>query len=187
MKFLSAMKELIITLVLAILIAMVLKYFIIDSCKILSESMASTLNTNDRILVFKLAYKFEEPERGDIIIFQPPEEMDEGTDFIKRIIGLPGETVEVVANDGVYINGVYLEEPYIKEIPTYDFGPVTVPENCYIVFGDNRNRSADSHYWSYPYITFEDIDGKAILRYFPFTDFSLFKSMDYANEDFISQ
>lgn len=187
MKFLSAMKELIITLVLAILIAMVLKYFIIDSCKILSESMATTLNTGDRILVFKLAYKFEEPERGDIIIFEPPAEMDEGTDFIKRVIGLPGETVEVKANDGVYINGVFLDEPYITEIPNYDFGPVTVPDDCYIVFGDNRNRSADSHYWSNPYITFEDIDGKAILRYFPFADFSLFKSVEYDNEDSISQ
>ncbi|MGN0963512.1 MAG: signal peptidase I [Clostridia bacterium] len=179
MKFLSALKELVITFVLAVLIAIILKFFIIDSCKILSESMASTLNTNDRIIVFKLAYSFEEPERGDIIIFEPPAEMDEGADFIKRIIGLPGETVEVRAGEGVYINGEFLEEPYIEEIPNYDFGPVTVPENSYIVFGDNRNRSADSHYWSYPYITFDDIDGKAILRYFPFNDMTLFRSVDY--------
>lgn len=179
MKFLSALKELAVTLILAVLIAMVLKFFIIDSCKILSESMVSTLNVGDRILVFKLAYKFEDPERGDIIIFEPPAEMDEGVDFIKRIIGLPGETVEVKADEGVYINGELLNEPYINEIPEYDFGPVTVPEGNYIVLGDNRNRSADSHYWSYPYITFEDIDGKALLRYFPFNDMTLYKTVKY--------
>lgn len=179
MKFFSALKELVVTLVLAVLIAMILKFFIVDSCKILSESMATTLNVGDRILVFKLAYHFEEPERGDIIIFQPPAEMDEGVDFIKRIIGLPGETVEVRADEGVYINGSLLNEPYINEIPNYNFGPVTVPENGYIVFGDNRNRSADSHYWSYPFITFDDIDGKAILRYFPFNDMTVFKSLEY--------
>lgn len=179
MKFLSALKELVVTLVLAIVIAAVLKFFIIDSCRILSESMASTLVTNDRIIVFKLAYHFEEPERGDIIIFEPPEEMDEGADFIKRIIGLPGEIVEVKAGEGVYINGSFLEESYINEIPSYNFGPVTVPENSYIVFGDNRNRSADSHYWSYPFISFEDIDGKALFRYFPFTDITAFKTMEY--------
>ena len=179
MKFLSALKELVVTLVLAIVIAVILKFFIIDSCRILSESMASTLNTNDRIIVFKLAYYFEEPERGDIIIFEPPAEMDEGADFIKRIIGLPGETVEVKSGIGVYINGEFIEEPYINEIPNYDFGPVTVPENNYIVFGDNRNRSADSHYWSYPYITFDDIDGKALFRYFPFTDITAFKALEY--------
>lgn len=183
MKFLSAMKELLVTLVLAVVIAAVLKFFIIDSCRILSESMASTLKTGDRIIVFKLSYYFEEPERGDIIIFEPPAEMDEGADFIKRIIGLPGETVEVKAGEGVYINGEFLEEPYIKEIPAYDFGPVTVPENSYIVLGDNRNRSADSHYWSYPYITFEDIDGKALFRYFPFADMTVFKTPEYGNEN----
>ena len=116
MKFLSAMKELVVTLILAVVIAAILKFFIVDSCRILSESMASTLNTGDRIIVFKLSYLFEEPERGDIIIFEPPAEMDEGADFIKRIIGLPGETVEVRSGEGVYINGEFLEESYINEI-----------------------------------------------------------------------
>ena len=179
MKFLSAMKELVVTLILAVVIAAILKFFIVDSCRILSESMASTLNTGDRIIVFKLSYLFEEPERGDIIIFEPPAEMDEGADFIKRIIGLPGETVEVRSGEGVYINGEFLEESYINEIPSYDFGPVTVPENSYIVFGDNRNRSADSHYWSYPFISFEDIDGKALFQYFPFTDMKIYKTVEY--------
>ena len=179
MKFLSAMKELVVTLILAVVIAAILKFFIVDSCRILSESLASTFNTGDRIIVFKLSYLFEEPERGDIIIFEPPAEMDEGADFIKRIIGLPGETVEVRSGEGVYINGEFLEESYINEIPSYDFGPVTVPENSYIVFGDNRNRSADSHYWSYPFISFEDIDGKALFKYFPFTDMTVYKTVEY--------
>lgn len=179
MKFLSALKELITTLLIAIVIAFVLKFFIVDSCKILSESMSATLSTNDRIIVFKLAYKFEEPQRGDIIIFEPPEEMNEGTDFIKRIIGLPGEQVEVCSGEGVYINGSLISEPYIKEVPMYDFGPVLVPENSYIVFGDNRNCSADSHYWSYPFISFDDIDGKAVLQYFPFNNMTVFKDPEY--------
>ena len=179
MKFLSGLKDFFITLLIAVVIAAVLKFFIVDSCKLLSESIASTLNTGDRIIVFKLAYRFGDPERGDIIIFDPPAEMDEGTDFIKRIIGLPGEVVEVRAGEGVYINGTFLEEPYIEEIPQYDFGPVTVPDECYIVFGDNRNRSADSHYWSYPFITVDDIDGKTICRYFPFDEMKIFHTEGY--------
>ncbi len=179
MKFLSALKEFLITFLLAVIIAVILKFFIVDSCKLLSDSMATTLNTGDRIIVFKLAYKFGDPERGDIIIFDPPAEMDEGTEFIKRIVGLPGDVVEVKANDGVYINGEFLEESYITEIPNYDFGPVTVPEGNYIVFGDNRNRSADSHYWSYPFITFDDIDGKAVCRYFPFNAMTTYPTVEY--------
>lgn len=179
MKILSAIKEILVTLILAVLIAVVLKCFILDSCKILSESMADTLNTGDRVIVFKLSYLFEDPERGDIIIFDPPNEMDQGKDFIKRIIAVPGEVVEIRSGEGVYINGVLLEEPYIKEIPEYDFGPVTVPAESLFVLGDNRNRSADSHYWSYPFISFDDVDGKALLQYFPLNDIKLYHAVKY--------
>ncbi|MEE0776539.1 MAG: signal peptidase I [Bacillota bacterium] len=171
-KFFSAVKELLVTLVVAILIAMVLKFFILDSCKILSGSMEPTLVKDDRILVFKLSYVFGEPQRGDIIIFDPPKEVDEGVEYIKRVIGLPGETIEI--KEGmVYIDGEPYEEDYIAEKPTYTFGPVTVPEGEYFVLGDNRNRSADAHVWTYPFISLDDIQSKAICQYYPFSEIGL--------------
>ncbi len=171
-KIFGAIKELLITLIIAVLIAMVLKFFIIDSCKILSGSMEPTLVKDDRILVFKLAYVFGEPQRGDIIIFDPPDEVDQGVEYIKRIIGLPGDTIEV-SNGMIYINGEPYEEDYIAEEPTYEFGPVTVPEGEYFVLGDNRNRSADAHVWSYPFISLDDIQAKAICQYYPFNEMEL--------------
>lgn len=168
-KVFSAIKDIGLTLLIAVVIAVVLKFFIIDSCKILSGSMIPTLNVDDRILVSKISTHFKEPKRGDIIIFQPPEEVDEGVDFIKRVIGLPGETVEV--KDGyVYINGKAIKEDYLAEQPNYTFGPVTVPEGQYLVLGDNRNNSADSHRWSYPFISKDDIDAYALFKYYPFND-----------------
>ncbi len=171
-KFLGFLKDTVVTLVIAVAIAFLLKYFIIDSCKVLSSSMYPTLQVDDRILVFKQAYLFGEPQRGDIIVFAPPAELDQGIDYIKRLIGLPGDAIEVKDNT-LFINGEAQTEPYIAELPIYEFGPVTVPEGEYLVLGDNRNLSMDSHEWNYPFITFEDIDAKAILIYFPFQRFTM--------------
>jgi signal peptidase I len=103
------------------------------------------------------------PQRGDIIVLHPP--TGDTTDYIKRIIAFPGETVQIKQNDGVYINGVRLKEPYIKEKPDYNYGPYQVPSQHVFVLGDNRNDSSDSHLWG-P-LKMSDIVGKAWISYWP--------------------
>ena len=121
-----------------------------------------------RLIGSRLAYKHELPQRFDMIIFKFPD--DESQLFIKRVIGLPGETVNII--DGkVYINDSEepLDDSYTKEIPNaVNFGPYYVPSNSYFVMGDNRNNSYDSRYWIHTYVTEDQILGKAIFRYFPF-------------------
>lgn len=124
-------------------------------------SMNPTLQNGEYILVNRLAYKTGQPERGDIIVFSYP--ADEGQDLIKRVIGLPGETVAI--GDGVVtINGQELQEPYIAQDPVY-FGEWTVPEGYLFVLGDNRNDSRDSHQWGL--LPLENVIGKSVLIYWP--------------------
>ena len=109
---------------------------------------------------------FDDPERFDIVIFKYPD--DESQRFIKRVIGLPGETVEI-REGKVYINGsdTPLDDSFTPETPVGNFGPYTIPEGCYFMLGDNRNNSRDSRMWDNPYVKKEKILGKAVLRYFP--------------------
>jgi len=124
-------------------------------------SMNPTLQNGEYVLVNRLAYKTGEPQRGDIIVFSFP--LDQKQDLIKRIIGLPGETI-TVRNGEVLINGEKLEEPYIAQSPIYS-GEWTVPDGQLFVLGDNRNDSKDSHQWNY--LPVENIIGKALLIYWP--------------------
>ena len=131
-----------------------------------SESMEPTVMTGDRVFGNRLAYLFGDPQRFDIVIFRYPD--DESQLFIKRIIGLPGETVEII--DGkVYIDGseTPLDDSFTPETPTGNYGPYTVPENCYFMLGDNRNNSKDSRFWQNTYVERDKILGKAVLKYFP--------------------
>ena len=109
-------------------------------------------------------YDFNEPERGDIVIFKYPD--DESVDYLKRIIGLPGETVEIISGK-VYINGELLDEPYLSEEPTGDYGPYQVPEDSYFMLGDNRAVSKDSRYWHNTYVKKDKIIAKAFVMYWP--------------------
>ncbi len=158
--------------VVAFVIAYILTHFIIINCKVPTGSMLDTIQLTDRIIGSRLAYINSSPERGDIIIFPAPD--DNSKIYIKRVIGLPGETVEV--KDGrVYINGSDepLDEPYLNEdylVGSKDFGPYTVPEGCYFMLGDHRNNSADSRVWTNTCVKEEDIMGKALFIYYPFKD-----------------
>ncbi|MDD3186424.1 MAG: signal peptidase I [Anaerostipes sp.] len=140
--------------------------FVIVNASIPSGSMESTIMTHDKLIALRTTYWFNDPERGDIIIFKYPENEKEW--YIKRVIALPGETVQV--KDGkVYINHskTPLKESYIKEEPVDDFGPYKVPENGYFVMGDNRNNSNDARYWNVHYVKRDEVIGKAYFRYYP--------------------
>lgn len=155
-------------LVTAAAIAFVLNTFIIANSKVPSGSMENTIMTGDRIIGSRLAYLFDDPERGDIVIFKHPTGPgNEMTTLVKRVIGLPGETVDI--KDGnVYINGEKLDEPYLKEPmdPEEEFH-VVVKEGCYLMLGDNRNNSADARSWSEPNVSKDEIMAKVYFRYFP--------------------
>lgn len=145
-------------------IALLINHFVIINAHVPTESMENTINVNDRLIGFRLAYLFREPERGDIIIFKYPD--DESQIFIKRIIGIPGDRVEIV--EGVlYLNDRPVYEKYIKEKMFGNYGPYDVPENCYFVLGDNRNVSEDSRFWENTYVSREQILAKAWFRYSP--------------------
>ena len=134
--------------------------------------MENTIIPGDRLIGNRLAYLSSGPERGDIIIFYYPDNEEET--YVKRVIGLPGDTVRI-ENAQVFINEeeTPLEEPYLKEEWTVATGPYTfeVPEGCYFVMGDNRNDSWDARYWTNTYVAEEKILGKAIFTYWPFRDF----------------
>ncbi|MCI9501316.1 MAG: signal peptidase I [Hungatella sp.] len=156
-------------LVIASLIAFVLNRFIIANSRVPSASMENTIMTHDRVIGSRLSYYFTDPKRGDIIIFYFPDDITEKTYYVKRIIGMPGETVDI--RDGhVYINGsdTPLDEPYIREeMETPVELHYEVPEGCYFMLGDNRNYSADSRFWHNTYVKREKIVAKVLFRYFP--------------------
>lgn len=160
------------TLGLSVILALGIRTFVAEARYIPSGSMEPTLEINDRLVVEKISYHLNPPERGDIIVFWPPEslfpEEEQRKDaFIKRVIGLPGDMVEV--RDGtVFVNEVPLEEDYIKTAPNYVWGPETVPPESYLVLGDNRNSSFDSHAWEPDsFVPQENIIGKAVVRFWP--------------------
>ena len=146
--------------------------FVGQRTEVEGASMENTLHNGDNLIVDKLSYRFHDPERFDIIVF--PFQFQDNTYYIKRIIGLPGETVTI--RDGkVYINDSTesLRDDFCPETPVGDFGPYEVPEGCYFMLGDNRNVSKDSRYWLNPYVEKDKIIGKAFLRYWPLNKISL--------------
>ncbi|MGN6711139.1 signal peptidase I [Anaerocolumna jejuensis] len=153
-------------ILLALVISFVLNHYVIVSAEVTSGSLENTVMVGDRIIASRLSYHFHEPQRGDIIVFKFPD--DESQEYLKRIIGLPGETINI--KDGkVYINDskTPLKEDYLKETPTGDYGPYTVPEDSYFLMGDNRNISFDSRFWKHTFADKEEIIGKAEFRYYP--------------------
>ena len=169
-------------------VTFLLELFVIVNAIIPSASMEPTIMTRDHIFGNRLAYHFREPERYDIIIFRYPD--NEKQLFIKRIIGLPGDTVEI--RDGeVYINGsseplydgfcAIPDSTELNEARTHLSNPFVVPEGCYFVLGDNRTNSKDSRYWKNPFVARDKILGEAVFRYWPPNKISVIKR--YRAED----
>jgi len=170
------------SIVIAVVMALIIKAFVIQAFKIPSGSMIPTLKIGDHILVNKFIYgtklpftdriiiPLKRPNRGDIIVFKFPD--DEKKDFIKRVIGLPGDIVEIKGKK-VYINGSPIDDSYAVHSdpmlypsgiqPRDNFGPLTVPQDSYFVMGDNRDFSLDSRYWGF--VKLNKIKGKAFIIY----------------------
>jgi signal peptidase I len=162
-------------IIFVVVFVLLLNNFIIINAKIPSPSMEKTIMKGDQLFGNRLAYRFGDPKRLDIIIFKFPD--DESQLFIKRVIGLPGDKIDIV--DGkIYINDgkTALEENYLpEEMEDGTWGPYTVPEDSYFVLGDNRNDSRDSRYWQNTFVYKDQILGKAGLRYFPLNKIGFIK------------
>lgn len=153
------------TVGLSLVFAFGIRTLVAEPRYVASGSMLPTLEINDRLMVDKLSYRWSNPERGDIIVFSPPEALKQrniNDTLIKRVIGLPGEKVEI-QRGRVYINDRLLPEKYIAENLSYQWGPVTVPSNSYLVMGDNRDHSYDSRSWGF--VPRNNIIGKAVIRF----------------------
>lgn len=186
-SFLAELPGLLLT---ALVIAVLIKTFLLQPFWIPSESMVPTIEVNDRVMVNKLAYKVGEPERGDIVVFRDPRqpELEESLpeavirsvleavgvrtrgrdDLIKRVIGLPGETVEISGNT-VLVNGAAIDEPYLTELFMADEGPFLVGTGEVFVMGDNRNASFDSR--RFGPIQMDDLIGEAFVTIWPIAHF----------------
>ena len=166
----SWLRETVETVVWAFILAMIIRTFVVQAFWIPSGSMIPTLEIQDRVLVAKFWNLFFEPKRGSLYVFKYP--LDRDRDFVKRVIGVPGDLVDI-KNGIVYINGEPTEEPYVKNHDRYSMRannifpkvPFTVPEDKYFMLGDNRSNSQDSRYWGFASI--EDMRGPVFFRYWP--------------------
>jgi signal peptidase I len=157
-------KEWIIVVITAIISVIIIRAFILDSRIVPTESMVPSIQPGDRLFVEKITPRFKGLERGEVVVFVPPASSELKEDLIKRLIGLPGDTVEV--KDGkLYVNDVAKNEPYLAEPMDYTFHKVKVPEGKMFVMGDNRNRSLDSHEWGFADI--KSVKGSALNTYWP--------------------
>ena len=161
-------KDWIVSIAIAVVLALGIRYFIVELYLVDGPSMRPTLQSAERLVVNKFIYRFRAPERGEILVFRYPR--DPSRDFIKRVIAVPGDTIEI--KDGrVYVNSTILNEPYILSKTRGDYPLATVPEGHIFVMGDNRNNSEDSRFADVGFVPYELIKGKAILVFWPFSRF----------------
>jgi len=165
------LKSLIKDIIIAVILAAAILYFVRPTI-VKQTSMVPTLNPNDYLLIYKQAYRSSDPERGDIIVFQSELEDEDGSDklLIKRVIGLPGDTI-TIKDDMVYINGEAYEEDYLNDgITPGDIEDLEIPDGQYFCMGDNRVSSVDSRDPEVGLIDRDTIMGKAIIRLFPLNE-----------------
>lgn len=205
-KSIAILKEIIETAVFVIIMVIIIRFFIGEIRWIPSASMRPTLIEKDRIFVERLSRFFSAPQRGDIIVFYPPE-TEIKTDalsiftrlvglgckdiaYIKRVVGVPGDEFEIKelvnGEHKVYINNIQIDEPYIMSSDDYPFcsanmqcGPITIPEGHYFMMGDNRGNSQDSRYWGL--LPKERVIGKALFRFWPIPRTHIFSRPQYDN------
>jgi signal peptidase I len=159
----TALRELVETILITLVIYAVIRTFLFENYRVVGQSMDPTLADDQFLVVNKLGYRLYDPQRGDIIVFRDPR--DDDRKLIKRIVGLPGETVET-GNRGVFIDGELLEEPYLLASANRNDGEsVSIPAEHYYVLGDNRGNSSDSRSWGT--LPDDEIVGKAWLTYWP--------------------
>ena len=170
----------VISLILYIAVALVITFLLIkyvgQRTVVDGQSMEPTLYNNDNLIVDKISYRFKDPERFDIIVF--PYQYKDDTYYIKRIIGLPGETVQIDTEGNIYIDGEILEESYGKEIikdPVLAAQPITLGDDEYFVLGDNRNHSGDSRFADVGNVKRSQIIGRAFFRMWPISSMGLIK------------
>jgi signal peptidase I len=162
----TVVREYVESFVIALALASFIIIFIMQSFYVQGLSMEPTLHHGERLMVDKLTYRYREPKRGEIVVFRYPS--DTRRKYIKRVIGLPGDQVEV-RKHLVYVNGIPLSEPYING-PTYrDYGPIIIPEGTYFVLGDNRNNSDDSRFSDVGPVPRKLLIGRALFLYWPLT------------------
>ncbi len=183
------------TLILTIVIFWLIQTFVAQPFRVEQESMRTTLEPDQYVLVDKLTPRFDSYSRGDIVVFSPvfrdgsceapvsPDDIIDPTPYIKRVIGEPGDLVEL--RDGeVFVNRAQLDEPYIRGVETHPLGDLetwSVPEGRLFVMGDNRNNSTDSRSESIGLVCANDVVGRAWMRYWPITTFGILPTPTYPN------
>lgn len=154
----SEIKDWIVSIAVAIILALLIRHFVAEIYRVDGQSMRPTLQNNEKVLVNKFIYHVYPPQRGDIIVFEYPK--DPSRNFVKRVIALPGDTIEI-RNGNVYLNGQLQNEPYILSVTRGDYPLQTVPEGHIFVMGDNRNNSEDSRFDDVGFVSYNLIEGKA--------------------------
>ncbi|MFC1770786.1 signal peptidase I [Candidatus Margulisiibacteriota bacterium] len=168
------------TVLVALILALIIRKYVIQTSIVPTGSMIPTMEINDRLFVNKFIYRFKQPERGDIVVFKSP--YQDGKDYVKRCIGLPGDKLEIKRGQ-VYIDNEQLILPGVKillvtadgnanELYKY-YGPVTIPEASFFMMGDNRGNSLDSRVWGY--VPKEDLLGKAVFTFWPLSRMKVLK------------
>jgi signal peptidase I len=173
----NAARELVETVLLTLVIFFMIR-FAIENYRIEGYSMEPNFHDGQFLLVSKIQYLLAPPQRGDVIIFRYP--LNPKKNFIKRVIGLPGEKVEIRAGK-VFVNGVRLHESYPFNFADYDYGPITVGADEYFVLGDNRPESSDSHSWGL--LPTKDLIGKAWVSYWPPDEWGVVPTFSYAADE----
>lgn len=164
--FMKFVKDWIIPILIALVITILINKLVFFNIQVPTSSMYPTIKEGDRIAVLRI-HDLSKLKRGDIVVFHS-DELNET--LVKRLIGLPGDTVEIREDEQIYINGVLFEQNFSYSVDDYT-GTFTVPKDCYFFLGDNRASSYDSRKWANPYIYKDDIMGKAAIRIFPFSRF----------------
>ncbi|MCL5291858.1 MAG: signal peptidase I [Actinobacteria bacterium] len=170
---LRTIREYAVLILVALVLSFIIRAAVAEVRVVPTGSMLPTIQIGDRLLTVKILYKFGEPQRGDVVVFEPPEILKGrfSEPFVKRVVGLPGDVIEV--RDGkTYVNG---EEFRVAtaDRPRYDYGPRKVPNESYFMLGDNRNQSYDSHEWGF--VPRQNIIAKAVLVFWPLDDAKMLK------------